>query len=197
MRDRAIRQFWLMASVALTVVLAGCGRGPDSHQVVLRRADIKTADVVKALGLTLHKFDVVRPQAQPVHVEFRLEVHEPSQPAGPAQTYTFRQWTGPDLHGELLMLLPKLPSDRYYFGIGQSAAVGRLPGDVGLSGAPFYTRVANSIQFRLGDAITLAFAVDSDEVRGLSADDLDDVVRENLRLGKYRRMLVYKARFSS
>ena len=181
--------FWLC--------LPGCGKSQQSTKVTLKRVAVNGQDLATALGIHVFKFKVVSSVEAPVDVEFWAEDYTPS-PAGPVtQTHKLRRWSGERLVGYVLLMLPGEGKRQYCFGVGNIVSWGNAPESMQVHNETGGSqRVPERIECQLGETITIAVEIYSDETTGADSDSIEDYVEENLRLGKYERIRVYKARFS-
>ena len=177
--------------------LTGCGGSRDPGQVVLERAPVDGSDLAKASGVSIFKF--VRDASREVHVdvEFWVEDHVRSQAGAVTQTHELGRWSGDHLLADLLIMLPGRESRQCYLNIDNSGVASQLPDDTQIDvGAGAYVHAPQELVIQLGDATILAVEIYSDEMVGASADSTEDCVEENIKLGKYSRILVYKVRIT-
>ena len=106
-------------------------------------------------------------------------------------------WEPEHLTGDLMLLFPEKNTRRFYFGVGGSSFSSALPDSVTLDVGPsIFNHMPDKLEFALGQEAILAVGVQSDEVMGFDAPDMQGFLEENLRLGKYERILVYMVRFT-
>ena len=182
--------------VAVCVCLSGCGGRRDPRTVTLERVALDGDDVATALGLEVFKFEIGGPAGSPVEVSFWVEQHLRSQGATVTQTHDLARWMGEHLSGDLLLMLPGRNGPEYRFKVGASVARGAVPDSIRFDlDAGSTTRGATQVKARLGEPSILAVRIDSDETTGSSAESLDEYIKQNIALGEFKQILVYKARF--
>ena len=182
--------------LTICTLLSGCGKGGPGR-VSLKATGVSTDDVVKVLGIEVRKFRINAGKDVPVGVAFWVEEYLPSEDGPVTHKHELGRWGPEHLSGDLLLMFPTQSTRKCYFSVGSSAVTSELPASVDLgSGAGLSKRVPDEIEFQLGEDAILAVEIQSDETTGGSAAGMQEYVDENVRLGKYERILVFKARFT-
>ena len=182
---------------ALCLLPAGCGKGGSGHATA-EAVRLSAEDVTKALGIDVRKFSLHGPEDVDTQTTFWVEEYVRSEEGTDTNTYQLGRWGGHQtLKGDLLFMFQGRETRRCYIFLGNTGVAPELPASITLDvGASVFNHMPDKFELPIGEEAIIAVQVQSDEVRGLDASSMQDYVDENVRLGKYERILVYKVRFT-